>query len=297
MTLEMVYTSGNDDLARVFVARTADGSPIEFVESIQPPYRREEKWVLIVSTLKGCPVGCPICDAGGDYRGKLTAEEILAQVEYLVHRRFPDGRCPVPKLKVQFARMGDPAFNDHVLTVLRELPGRLDLPGLLPCFSTVAPAGRDDFMYGGGRFQMQFSIHSTDEVARKTLVPIKTWDLKKMASFGDRFFAEGDRKITLNFAPAVGFEIEPEVLAPLFSPQRFTVKLTPINPTFASQENGLTGLIDPADEDLNRSIAERFERLGYDTILSIGELDENEIGSNCGMYVMRMEQRPVAANE
>ena len=81
MTLEMVYTSGNDDLARVFVARTADGSPIEFVESIQPPYRREEKWVLIVSTLKGCPVGCPICDAGGDYRGKLTAEEILAQVE------------------------------------------------------------------------------------------------------------------------------------------------------------------------------------------------------------------------
>ncbi len=307
MTLEMVYTAGNDDLARVFVARTADGSPIEFVESIQPPHSRDEKWVLIVSTLKGCPVGCPICDAGGDYRGTLTSEEILAQVEYLVRRRYRDGRCPVPKLKVQFARMGDPALNDHMITVLRKLPGLLDLPGLLPCFSTVAPFGRDDFMeelaqikhelYGGGRFQMQFSIHSTDEAARRKLIPIKTWDLKKMASFGDRFFEEGDRKITLNFAPAVGFQLDPQVLAPLFSPQRFAVKLTPINPTFASQRNDLTGLIDPADEDLNRSIAERFERLGYDTILSIGELDENEIGSNCGMYVTRMERRPVAANE
>ena len=307
MTLDIVHTTGNDDLARVFVARTADGSLIEFVESIQPPRRRHEKWVLIVSTLKGCPVGCPICDAGGDYRGTLTSDEILAQVEYLVHRYYKDGRCPVPKLKVQFARMGDPALNDHMLAVLRELPGRLDLPGLLPCFSTVAPAGRDDFMeelakikhelYGGGRFQMQFSIHTTDEVAKRTLIPMKTWDLKKMASFGDRFFEDGDRKVTLNFAPAVGFELEPEVLAPLFSPLRFAVKLTPINPTFASQRNGLTGLINPADKDLNQSIVERFERLGYDTILSIGELDENEIGSNCGMYVTRMEQRPVAANE
>ena len=40
------------------------------------------------------------------YRGKLAAGEIIAQVEYLVRRRFPDGRADVPKLKLQFARMG-----------------------------------------------------------------------------------------------------------------------------------------------------------------------------------------------
>ncbi len=78
--MKIVYDTGADELARVYVAELEDGSNIEFVESIQPPYSWREKWVLIVSTLKGCPVGCPICDAGGTYRGKLTRDEILAQM-------------------------------------------------------------------------------------------------------------------------------------------------------------------------------------------------------------------------
>jgi 23S rRNA (adenine2503-C2)-methyltransferase len=265
------------------------------VESVQPPVPREEKWVLIVSTLKGCPVGCPICDAGGDYRGKLTADEIIGQVEHLVLRRYPDGRCPVPKLKLQLARMGDPALNDAVLDALELLPRRLHLPGLMPSFSTIAPWGRDGFMdrlarikssrYGDGRFQMQFSVHTTDDAARRRLVPARTWGLARMAAFGDRFFEPGDRRITLNFAPAVGFPLDPEVLAPVFSPERFMVKLTPINPTFAARHAGLTGAIDPSDPGACEAIVGRFERLGYETVLSIGELEENEIGSNCGMYV------------
>ncbi len=301
----IVRTTGNDDLARVFVAELDDGSHVELVESVQPPVPRDEKWVLIVSTLKGCPVGCPICDAGGRYSGKLTAEEILSQVEFLVRRRYPDGRCPVPKLKVQFARMGDPALNDAVLDALEQLPSLLDIPGLLPSFSTVAPWGRDSFMdrltniksslYGGGRFQMQFSVHSTDEQARRTLVPIRTWSLAQMAQYGDRFFEEGDRKVTLNFAPAVGFPLDPEVLAPLFSPDRFAIKLTPINPTFASKKSGLVGVVDPADEEGCAALVGSFTSLGYDTILSIGELAENEIGSNCGMYVAADSRRMTAS--
>ena len=58
--MRVVRTTGDDDLARVFVAELADGAHVEFVESVQPPVPREEKWVLIVSTLKGCPVGCSI---------------------------------------------------------------------------------------------------------------------------------------------------------------------------------------------------------------------------------------------
>jgi 23S rRNA (adenine2503-C2)-methyltransferase len=30
-----------------------------------------------------------------------------------------------------------------------------------------------------------------------------------------------------------------------------------------------------------------FKREGYEVILSIGELDENRIGSNCGQFVQR----------
>jgi 23S rRNA (adenine2503-C2)-methyltransferase len=304
--LRVIDTRGDEDLACVFVAQLEDGALVEFAESVQPPIPREEKWVLIVSTLRGCPVSCPICDAGGEYRGKLSAEEILAQIEHLVWRRYPARRVPVPKFKIQFARMGDPALNDAVLEVLRVLPRRLDAPGLMPCLSTIAPSGREAFfadlaalkrdLYPGGRFQMQFSLHTTDESARRRLVPARTWSFAQMAAYGERFFAPGDRKVTLNFAPPVGFPLDPERLRERFSPEVFAVKLTPINPTFASRRAGLVGLIDPSDPAAGERVADRFRRAGYETILSIGELAENRIGSNCGMCVRSMAVGGVASH-
>jgi len=294
VTLRIVHTVGDDELARVFVAETEDGSRIELVESIQPPRPREEKWVLIVSTLKGCPVGCPICDAGGSYRGKLTCDEILEQIDFLVRRRYPDGRVPATRLKVQLARMGDPALNDAVLEALVRLPALVPSPGLMPCVSSVAPAGRDRFfvelasiknrLYAGGRFQMQLSIHTTDEAARRRLVPTRTLSLVEMAALGARFFAPGDRKVTLNFAPAVGLPLDPDALA-AFDPAVFAIKLTPINPTRAALASGLRGVIDPLDGPRCAEVVASFERRGFDVILSIGDLRENAIGSNCGMYV------------
>ena len=109
-----------------------------------------------------------------------------------------------------------------------------------------------------------------------------------MGRYGDRFFTPGDRKITLNFAPAMGNPLEPAVLLPHFSPERFLVKLTPINPTRKSLESGLEALINPEDIATCARVKESFERQGYDTILSIGELCENQIGSNCGMYISRV---------
>ncbi len=300
MKLEIVHTTGDDELAQVYVARLDDGFLVEFVESVQPPIPRNEKWVLIVSTLRGCPVGCPICDAGGSYAGKLTREEIMAQIDFLVRSRFPEGSVPIPKLKIQFARMGDPALNEAVLDVLETLPGTWNMPGLMPCISTVAPAGCDRFfdrlvtvkdsLYGDGQFQMQFSLHTTDEDARRRLIPCRTWPLEKIAEYGDRFFSAGDRRITLNFAPSVGVPLEPARLVPLFSPDRFIIKLTPINPTHASVSAQLVGLIDPENEDSNQAVIEEFEAYGFETLLSIGELRENAIGSNCGMYVTRMRE-------
>ncbi len=299
-TLRIVQEYGDDDLARVFVAETADGSRIECVESVQPPVPRDAKWVLIVSTLKGCPIHCPICDAGGNYHGRLTAEEILTQIALLLRRRYPAGPIPVPKLKIQFARMGDPALNDAVLDVLAELPCRFEAPGLLPSISTIAPAGRDGFfaellrikkaLYAGGRFQMQFSLHTTDPAARRRMIPARTWDFAQMGAYGDRFFSPGDRKITLNFAPAQGLPLEPAALRPHFHPDRFLIKLTPINPTAGAARAaraGLVGVIDEQSPAANAPIVDAFREAGYETILSIGEVRENRIGSNCGMYASR----------
>ena len=122
--MEIIEKYGKEEIAYVYLGRTSKGNLVEFVESVQPPIPREEKWVLIVSTLNGCPVGCLMCDAGGFYKGKLTKDEIMEQIIYLVNTRY-GRKVPVKKFKIQFARMGEPALNKEVLEVLRELPKTL----------------------------------------------------------------------------------------------------------------------------------------------------------------------------
>jgi len=296
--MKIVREWGRDDLAKVYVVDTGRGL-VEMVESLQPPLRREEKWVLIVSTLYGCPVRCLMCDAGGEYKGKLSADEILWQIETLVRRRFPSGYVPMKKFKVQFARMGEPAFNPAVLDVLRKLPEVLDAPGLLPSISTIAPTKAGEFLqelriikdelYGHGRFQLQFSIHTTDPSLRDRLIPVRKWSFEEIAAYGEDFFKEGDRKITLNFAPARGYPINPKVLRDYFDPQRFLIKLTPLNPTERVKEEGLKSQINPFDSSSWEPLVEGLKGVGYEVLLSIGELDENLIGSNCGQYVSQFK--------
>lgn len=309
---------GRDDLAKVYVAQMRENRPqeqnhqrylVEFVESIQPPLPREKKWVLIVSSMFGCPIQCKMCDAGGDFSGCLNVEELLAQIEYMVHRRFLDGKPITSKFKIQFARMGEPSLNPAVLEALEQLARRYDTPGLHISISSVAPrtaAARRFFdelliiknrFYPEGRFQLQFSIHTTDERKRDELIPVKKWSFDEIATYGERFSLQqqGDRKVTLNFAPMVGYPIDVESIRNSFDPEHFLIKITPVNPTLRSQEASLVSAVDPYDSTTSDDFITLFRKRGYEVILSIGTLEENQIGSNCGQFIQRalgIYQRP-----
>lgn len=273
------------------------GGLVECVEAIQPPRPREEKWVLMISTLFGCPINCQMCDAGGHYRGKLTEAEMYSQIEFLINQRYPGGLVPSKQFKIQFARMGEPALNPAVLDLLRSLPGRIQAPGLLPSFSTIAPHGTDEFFeeliaikdeyYPGGRFQFQFSVHTTDAARRDELIPVRKWDFHKMAAFGERYYQPGDRKITLNFALAEDSPVDPAVLLEYFDPDLFLVKITPLNPTYQALASGLRSYVKHENDISNYPVLQAVEQAGYQLILSIGEQEENRIGSNCGQYVQK----------
>jgi 23S rRNA (adenine2503-C2)-methyltransferase len=294
--MKILATTGSSDLATVYMADMGDGRLIEFVEACQPPYGRDERWILMVSTLFGCPVKCLFCDAGGGYRGKPTAEEILQQIDYMVAAWFPDGVVTASKFKIQFARMGEPSLNMAVLDALEALPGRYGTANLMPSISTIAPNGTDAFferlidvknrLYADGRFQFQYSIHTTDVTRRDELIPVKKWDFARMAAYGERFHRPGDRKITLNFALAEHSPIEADVLTNYFDPKRYLIKLTPINPTSRALQNNLASHIDPTRPESAEVVAEPLLKAGYEVIVSIGEVEENEIGSNCGQYVL-----------
>lgn len=295
--MRVFAVTGTPEVAEVFMADMGRERMVEFVEALQPPFSRDERWILMVSTLYGCPVKCLICDAGGGYRGKPTAEEILCQIDHMVYRWYPDGRVPASKFKIQFARMGEPAFNRAVLDVLEELPRRYVAPGLVPSISTIAPHGVDAFfeglldiknrLYSNRRFQFQYSIHTTDVALRDKLIPVRKWSFAQMAAYGERFYRPGDRKITLNFALADGMPVETDVMLRYFDPDRYLVKITPVNPTCHAVQNGLSTRIDPYRPETGQAVAQALTAVGYDVIISIGEVEENAIGSNCGQYVLK----------
>jgi 23S rRNA (adenine2503-C2)-methyltransferase len=293
--MKVIASSGRDDIAVVYIGKMSNGHFVEFVESVQPPVPRMKKWVLIVSSLFGCPIGCSFCDAGITYKGKLSKEEIFAQIDFPIRKRFPNGDIPVEKFKIQFARVGEPALNTSVIEVLSELPYRYKAHGLLPCVSTIAPGGSDSFfdklldvrknIYRNKNFQLQFSIHSTDEGLRNKLIPVKKWSFEKISEYGEVFFEEGYRKITLNFALGQDTPIEPSTLTKYFNPDKFLIKITPINPTYKALKNKISSFVDSENNKRLEILIDKLKNAGYEVIKSIGILEENNIGSNCGQYI------------
>lgn len=290
-------------VATAYVATIGDRK-VEFAESLQPPLTIEKKWILTISCLYGCPVKCKMCDAGGRYYGRLPKEEILAQTDWLVYRRYPDGVVPAEKFKIQFARMGEPAFNPFVLDALREFQRRYTAPGLIPSLSTIGPVSGFDFLeqvrrikeevYPEGKFQMQFSVHTTDDELRTQLIPTPTLTLHQIADWGGDYFRPGDRKVTLNFIVMQDYPIDPEMLAEIFNPDNFAVKLTPLNPTATADRNGLITALTPVDNTRAVELSLQLRDFGFDTIVSIGAPEENSIGSNCGQlaYATASESSP-----
>lgn len=298
------------DLATLYLAQLGNDPELlaEFVDTREPGVPPAEKWVMMISTQFGCPVGCRMCDAGAmAYRGNLSAEEILSQVRRIVRDNpgLDPGRHP--KVKIHFARMGEPSLNPAVLDALRLLAREFPGPGILPSLSTVAPRSPaiapffeelidiKNALYPGGRFQLQFSLHSMDETKRRQIVPIRKWALEEVAEYGNRYFRSGDRKITLNFALAEGETIDCARLAAVFSADRFFVKITPVNPTATADKNGATHLWVDAPETV-RACADELRAGGYETLISPSLPEEIAAETSCGQLWSRaLKSRAAAA--
>ncbi|MDD5657715.1 MAG: isochorismatase family protein [Elusimicrobia bacterium] len=289
------------DLAALYLAEL-EGEPrrrVEFVDTREPGVPKSEKWVMMISTQAGCAVGCRMCDAGAaGFQGSLSVEEMLGQVRWIAGRSPGLDWRRHPKLKIHFARMGEPALNPAVPEALAVLAREAANPGLIASVSTVAPkspavapwferllAVKDEF-YPGGRFQLQFSLHAVDEARRGRIVPIKKWSLAEVAAYGRHFVKPGDRRITLNFAPGPGEPLEADAIAGIFDPGHFLVKVTPINPTLAADRSGATFAWNEAPPHI-AAAAEALRRKGFQVILSPSAEAEISSETSCGQLWSR----------
>ncbi|MCG3215968.1 MAG: radical SAM protein [Candidatus Heimdallarchaeota archaeon] len=303
--MELIAKYGKEDLAILYIAKN-QGKIVEFVESLQPPIPREKKWVLIISTMYGCPIGCMMCDAGEFYHGKISKDDMMKEIDLMIRSRFPDGKVPITKFKIQFARMGEPTLNEEVLDLLKELPSTYEAPGLMPCISTIAPKGSEEFLenlikikdkyYSKGNFQLQFSIHSTNEETRSKWMSPNIWTIEEIGKYGEKWFKEGDRKVTLNFAVAKDSEIDPDIILKYCDPSKYWIKLTPVNPTEKAIYNKLkSGITEENSESV--SLVQEFKERGFEASISIGEWEENDIGTNCGQFATKYQNGEVKIKE
>jgi 23S rRNA (adenine2503-C2)-methyltransferase len=106
-----------------------------------------------------------------------------------------------------------------------------------------------------------------------------------MADYGERFYSAGDRKITLNFALAQQSPLDANILKKFFSPEKFIIKITPINPTYRAVEMKLKSHLDISSTNQSDEIVSALRAAGFEVIVSIGNVEENFIGSNCGQYL------------
>lgn len=296
-------------LAHLYLAQVRENPAkyIEFVDTVVPGTPREKKWVIIISTQIGCPVRCLMCDAGLRFQGNLTAEEMIAQVEYVLQQYPEKDTARAQKIKVHFARMGEPSLNPATIEALRSLRALIPTKNLVACLSSVAPTtplARQFFedllkikneLFPGDSFQLQFSLHTTNEQQRDRFIPIPKWSFADIAAYGKRFVRPENRRITLNFALAQDNEFSPRVLAQNFSPEHFLIKITPINSTIKSRSNAIASML---PDFIRRSVLQ-LQKLGFSVVPSPSTQEELDAAVSCGQLwstTLRNQQHEALAH-
>jgi len=238
----------------VYALRTEDGFMIETTDTFLPSYTkdtspnntnelvdgdlgsRKDRWMIGVSTMSGCPVGCKFCATGGmsNWRN-LTAEEIHAQVEFILSTRTEDFYNAFEH-KINYTRMGEPFLNiDNVREAIEMIEA--DYPDTHHYVSTIGIKG-SDFSWIKDNITLQVSVHSLEDEKRNWLIPIN--GKMTMQELG-QIRTESELKTTVNMTLVDESDFDIVKLKELFDPEFFFIKLSPINVNETSESNDLGG--------------------------------------------------------
>jgi 23S rRNA (adenine2503-C2)-methyltransferase len=271
----------------------------------------EHKWLLTVSTQKGCTYNCEFCDVANlPFKGNLSQQEIEDQVRLLLKNTPYVQRTN--KAKIGFARMGEPAHNlDAVLGAMKNLNNiseelKRDIKWL-PCFNSILPrkinlVGNNSWLNSGietinkvldikenyfdGFLHFQISCNSTDESVRKKLFGgadvLHLEEVIKHVNWWADKYGITNRTVTLNFIVMEDVEVDVNKLKSYgLNGDRFTVKLIPLNNTQNSKENELKTLANYENYEKLVDLGNRFNSIGVPTVVdAIAKCEE--AGLCCG---------------
>lgn len=244
---------------KVYALETEDGYPLEVTDTFLPNYTKDainnnentlktyevrdrtNRWMIGVSCMSGCPVHCKFCATGKLKRWRcLTAEEIVAQVEFIIKQnpeyRFEDAW----EHKINYTRMGEPFLNiEEVKKAIQIIDEKY--PGTHHYISTVGLQG-SDFSWIKDNITLQVSLHSLNEERRHNLIPIS--NLMSVEELG-QIRTNSNLKTTINMTLVDYEDFDINILIKYFDPRYFFIKLSPINENEISEKNHMgSGIIE-----------------------------------------------------
>jgi adenine C2-methylase RlmN of 23S rRNA A2503 and tRNA A37 len=196
---------------------------------------RNERWMIGVSVMSGCPVRCRFCATGQmkKYRN-LTSEEIKEQVLFIRHQNEEYSPNLPQEFKINYTRMGEPFLN---IEQVKEAVEHLNIfyPNIHHYISTIGVKD-SDFNWIEDNITLQISLHSLNEEKRNWLIPYKNkMSIKELGQIR----IKSNLKTTLNLTLVDESDFDINILREYFDPEHFFIKLSPINPNVISNKNNL----------------------------------------------------------
>ena len=241
----------------VYCAAMNDGALVEFTDTFLPFYTkdaigrkqnkldtdnigsRHDRWMVGVSCMSGCPVGCKFCATGQmDGWRKLTAGEILSQIAYVCSANPFIVPNEAKEFKINYTRMGEPFLN---IDAVREIIEQIDhdqffFGGNVHHYVSTIGVRDSDFSWVKDNITLQISLHASTDEKRRELIPFpKLMSIEELGQIR----TNSNLKTTLNMTLVDEDDFDIEVLKKHFDPEHFFIKLSPINPNEVSDGNGM----------------------------------------------------------
>ena len=256
---------------------------------VMPSY--ETAWTVLLSSQRGCPMKCTLCDCPAcGYFGNATTEDLRSQLETILDN---NGGHKTARMEVEFTRMGEPTFNPDLLKYIEfdlceQVRAKVDAAEIIPAISTMMPRMNRNLLpylkeycrikneVYGGNAELRFSIHSTDDVARGRLFQGLSLTLDEIAEQLRSLPAPKGSKYALTFAITKDSVIDEKRIDSLFDKEKFMIRLTPVHGTFNAKDNGFITTTEYDEYTEFEKVERRFLALGWDVASHLDRKPEDE---------------------
>jgi hypothetical protein len=202
---------------------------------------------------------CRFCASGRSYKRKLTSDELIGQVDFMIAEGVKHGRNSDPnnasEFRILYTRMGEPMLNaGNVIDSIRKMITRfphvnigLSTSGIYRGVAELIK--QTDILH---HIDMQFSVHSTNDKEREYLFDVDVgstiMSLPQIGKFVHQWFGLTHKPICLNVILFDGYTYDFSSLLRYFDPREIWLRLSPWNEVMSAKNAyHFSGLLTPDD--------------------------------------------------